>query len=91
MKKVLSQAHSGLIVLVLLVCATLASVIVGHGTASASISAGAKAAVIALAIGKVWLVAWQFMELRHAPRIVRYAFDIWLAIIAVVLTATLTL
>mgnify|MGYP002785639180 FL=1 len=40
-------------------------------------------AVLALAAGKFGLVAWQFMDLRHAARI-------WSAVLLVLLVCTLT-
>jgi hypothetical protein len=37
----------------------------------------AKGGVIVTAFVKIWLVGFQFMELRGAPRILRHAFDAW--------------
>lgn len=38
----------------------------------------ATAGVIVVAFAKVWVVAFQFMELRHAPRWLRHGFDAWI-------------
>lgn len=45
----------------------------------------AVAGVIATAFVKVWLVGFQFMELRHAPRWLRHGFDLWVVAIAITL------
>ena len=45
----------------------------------------ATAGVIIVAFIKVWIVAFQFMELRHAPRWLRHAFDAWIIAIGVAL------
>tara|TARA_R110001599_G_scaffold353591_1_gene594111 strand:- start:4197 stop:4481 length:285 start_codon:yes stop_codon:yes gene_type:complete len=41
--------------------------------------------VIVVAFIKVWIVGFQFMELRYAPRWLRYSFDVWLIAICVAL------
>ena len=33
--------------------------------------------VIIMAFVKIWLVGFQFMELKHAPRWLRHTFDAW--------------
>jgi hypothetical protein len=38
----------------------------------------ATAGVIIVAFIKVWIVAFQFMELRHAPPWLRRSFDVWI-------------
>ena len=38
----------------------------------------ATAGVIVVAFIKVWIVGFQFMELRYAPRWLRHSFDAWL-------------
>lgn len=38
------------------------------------------AGVLITAFAKVWLVGFQFMELRGAPRLLRHAFDAWVVI-----------
>lgn len=45
----------------------------------------ATAGVIVVAFAKVWIVGFQFMELRHAPRWLRHAFDTWIIAVSVVL------
>ena len=45
----------------------------------------ATAGVIIVAFIKVWIVGFQFMELRHAPRWLRHAFDAWIIIVSVAL------
>ena len=37
----------------------------------------ATAGIIVTAFIKVWIVGFQFMELRHAPRWLRHTFDAW--------------
>ena len=43
------------------------------------------AGVIVVAFIKVWIVGFQFMELRHAPRWLRHAFDAWIAVVCIAL------
>jgi hypothetical protein len=45
----------------------------------------ATAGVIVVAFLKVWIVGFQFMELRHAPRWLRHAFDAWVVALCVAL------
>ena len=45
------------------------------------------AGVIVVAFVKVWIVGFQFMELRYAPRWLRHAFDAWIAAVCVALIA----
>lgn len=47
----------------------------------------AVAGVLVMAFAKVWLVGFQFMELRGAPRLLRHAFDAWVVIACVALIA----
>lgn len=47
----------------------------------------ATAGVIVVAFIKVWIVGFQFMELRHAPRWLRHAFDTWIVVVCVALVA----
>ena len=49
----------------------------------------ATAGVIVVAFIKVWIVAFQFMELRHAPRWLRHAFDAWIIATCVALLVIL--
>ena len=48
------------------------------GQANAQQMALATAGVIVVAFIKVWIVGFQFMELRHAPRWLRHTFDAWI-------------
>ncbi len=48
------------------------------GQTSAQGQALTTAGVIVVAFIKVWIVGFQFMELRHAPRWLRHAFDAWI-------------
>ena len=41
--------------------------------------------VIIVAFIKVWIVGFQFMELRHAPRWLRHGFDAWIIAVSVAL------
>lgn len=59
------------------------------GQASNQGMALATAGVIIVAFIKVWIVAFQFMELRHAPRWLRHAFDAWIIAICVALLVIL--
>ena len=43
------------------------------------------AGVIVVAFIKVWIIGFQFMELRYAPRWLRHAFDAWIITVCVVL------
>ena len=45
----------------------------------------ASAGVSITAFIKVWVVGFQFMELRHAPRWLRHAFDAWLILVCGIL------
>lgn len=49
----------------------------------------ATAGVVIVAFIKVWIVAFQFMELRHAPRWLRHAFDAWIVAVCVTLLVIL--
>ena len=33
--------------------------------------------IILTAFAKIWLIGFQFMELKTAPRLLRHAFDLW--------------
>ena len=59
------------------------------GQAGTQGAALAIAGVIIVAFIKVWIVAFQFMELRHAPRWLRHAFDAWIIAICVALLVIL--
>ena len=45
----------------------------------------ATAGVIVVAFIKVWIVGFQFMELRYAPRWLRHSFDAWIIFVCVAL------
>jgi len=45
----------------------------------------ATAGVIVVAFIKVWIVGFQFMELRYAPRWLRHSFDAWILAVCVAL------
>jgi Na+-translocating ferredoxin:NAD+ oxidoreductase RnfA subunit len=55
------------------------------GQTSSQGMALATAGVIVVAFIKVWIVGFQFMELRHAPRWLRHAFDAWIVAVCVAL------
>jgi hypothetical protein len=60
------------LVWLLLVSLTLASFALHREAAS-----GAVALILGLAMAKIWLVASEYMELRHAPRWARALFLLW--------------
>lgn len=62
----------------LLLAATLVSWAVGHGFGLRS-HAAASVLVIAMACVKLRYVALDFMELRNAPRAMRFAAEGWVA------------
>jgi hypothetical protein len=47
------------------------------------------AAVISLAFIKVRLIILDFMEVRHAPRLLRFAMEAWVAVMCAALIALL--
>lgn len=55
--------------------------------ATASVAPLVLLGVIAAACIKVWIIGYQFMELRVAPAWLRYGFLAWVTGIGVVLTA----
>lgn len=69
---------------VVLVVSTAISWFVGddHGLGSGDAAAWA---VIAIAFAKVWLVGLHFMELRHAPPVLRRLFEGWVVVVPVAL------
>lgn len=48
------------------------------------------AGVITTAFIKIWIIGYQFMELRSAPRLLRHAFDAWTVVVCTVLVVLLT-
>jgi hypothetical protein len=69
-----------------LLLATAVSVAVHEGLGGGAL---AVLLVIAAAFVKVWLVGRYFMELRHAPPLLRRAFDAYAVVVPVVLAAVL--
>jgi len=60
----------------LLIAATALSWQMGHGLGFSD-SRHAGVAILVVALVKVRLVILEFMELRHAPRFMRYAAEVW--------------
>ncbi|MEB0121577.1 cytochrome C oxidase subunit IV family protein [Pseudomonas sp. CCI1.2] len=77
----------------LLVCwaalATLSvcTVVLGHAQANTGLSI----AILLVAVGKAWLIAERFMEMRHAPRLWRLLMLSWAGVLATVVGLTLVL
>ena len=71
-----------IVVWVLLVALTVSTSWLGthHPFASTDARFGS-VLVIALAFVKVWFIAADFMEVRHAPRALRIAFGSWIIVI----------
>jgi hypothetical protein len=46
-------------------------------------------AILLVAVGKAWLIADGFMEMRHAPRLWRRLMVSWALVLAVVVGLTL--
>ncbi|HEY2226061.1 cytochrome C oxidase subunit IV family protein [Actinomycetospora sp.] len=69
-----------------LLLATAVSVAVHEGL---GLGATTVLVVVAVAFVKVWLVGRYFMELRHAPPVLRRAFDAYVVVVPVVLAAVL--
>jgi hypothetical protein len=67
----------------LLVVATLLSWYLGDGHGAREV---ATVGVLVVAFAKVYLVGRYFMELRDAPRALRYGFAGWCAVMCVVLS-----
>lgn len=76
--------HRITLIWLLLVAATVLSWEVGHGIGISDIRV-AGAVILAVAFIKVRLVAFEFMELRHAPWFMRIAADAWIVVILGVL------
>lgn len=53
-----------------------------HGLGGARL---AVAGIIVTAFAKIWLIGFQFMELRTAPHLLRRAFDLWIIVITTTL------
>ncbi|HSW12065.1 MAG TPA: cytochrome C oxidase subunit IV family protein [Solimonas sp.] len=76
------------------VCAALTGVTLlswwlgaSHGQQAFSLNAGISFGVILIAAIKVRVIVWEFMELKHAPLVMRRIADAYLATIIVVLLA----
>lgn len=48
-------------------------------------------AILLVAVGKAWLIADGFMEMRHAPRLWRRLMLSWAVVLAAVVSVTLVL
>ncbi len=71
----------------LLVCATLVSFDSAHIGRGASLQSIATCAVMIVAFLKVRFIGLEFMELRHAPVPLRFAFEGWVLLVcAAILT-----
>lgn len=77
--KTLGFARDGInIAWLVLVGATAIGWLLGNATKSSPDGIQlATAGVVVTAFVKVWVVGFQFMELRHAPRWLRFGFDAW--------------
>lgn len=64
----------------LLVGATLLSWELGHGVGFSGASASASVAILVVTFVKLRVVVQEFMEIRHAPRGLRWAFDGWIVL-----------
>ncbi|MFZ2175303.1 MAG: cytochrome C oxidase subunit IV family protein [Rhodococcus sp. (in: high G+C Gram-positive bacteria)] len=71
-----------------LVAVTLVSWLVAsiHGAGADVARTGATVALL-LAFLKAWIVGREFMEIRHAPRVLRIAFGGWVVVVGTVLSA----
>lgn len=78
-----------LIVWAVLIMLTLATLGVST-TGRISFLEQAASAIIVLSFIKIWLVVWNFMEIRHAPRFLKLAFTLWCAGVALVLILIFT-
>jgi len=77
--------HPATLLWLLLAGATILSwFLSGH---SASNHALATVSVILIALAKIRLIIWYFMEIRHAPAMWRWIFDGWLAVVGIALIA----
>jgi hypothetical protein len=77
--------HPATLLWQLLTAATLLSWFVsGHGSADPAITT---VAVLIIALVKIRLIIWYFMEIRHAPIVWRRIFDAWVVLTGGVLIA----
>ena len=72
---------------VLLIAVTLLSAMVGgaHGFAATGHGAVATFAVLVIAFAKVWLVMFNFMDVRGAPRALKLLCGAWLVLVLAIL------
>ncbi|RYD93967.1 MAG: hypothetical protein EOP61_22560 [Sphingomonadales bacterium] len=75
------------VIWLLLIAVTLLSAMIGgaHGFASTGHGAEATVAVLGIAFAKVWLVMFNFMDVRGAPLALKLLCSAWLAIVLAVL------
>lgn len=73
-----------------LVSSTLFGWWLGHVVNSAQDNARlAVGGVLIMAFVKIWVVGFEFMELKQAPGWLRYSFDVWVVVMCVVLLVLL--
>ncbi|MDT8905822.1 cytochrome C oxidase subunit IV family protein [Pseudomonas fluorescens] len=70
----------------MLVVLSIGTVALGQVTATGLVSI----AILAVAVGKAWLIADGFMELRHAPRLWRWLVLSWAVLLASVIGIVIT-
>jgi hypothetical protein len=71
----------------LLVGATLLSIEIVNGLIPGSSSHAVAVAVLIVAFVKVRFVGLEFMELRYAPAIARWVFEVWLIVLCFAIIA----
>lgn len=73
-----------------LVAATFMGSVLGQSGRSGDFESTAAAiGVLATACAKVWIIGFEFMELKRAPWFLRWGFNLWLISLGVVLVALL--
>ncbi|MDB6446336.1 MULTISPECIES: cytochrome C oxidase subunit IV family protein [unclassified Pseudomonas] len=70
----------------MLVVLSIGTVALGQVAATGLVSI----AILAVAVGKAWLIADGFMELRHAPRLWRWLVLSWAVLLASVIGIVIT-
>ena len=79
--------HPAVLAWALLMLATAVSWWLGSDHGLVGDAAGLAVAIIAVvAFVKVYLVGMYFMELRHAPRVLRLAFNAWVVLTCLLVT-----
>ena len=66
---------------------SVCTVVLGQAAATTLLSI----AILLVAVGKAWLIADGFMEMRHAPRLWRRLMLSWAGVLALVVGLTLVL